>query len=71
MPEIRYTEVYEEGTGRLIGHEPYKVSDEELQHEHDLALLQDILSQSPPAQGLPHLYEAVRILARLTLRLPK
>ena len=33
MPEIRYTEIYEQGTGKLIAKEPYEVSDEELRRE--------------------------------------
>lgn len=65
MPEIRYREVYEQGTGVLLYTEPYEVSDEQLELEADKARIQTILEESPPVHGLPELYEAVRLLAKL------
>lgn len=37
MPEIRYREIYQQGTGQLLRREPYEVSDEELERERKLA----------------------------------
>ena len=42
MPETRYTEIYEQGTGKLIAKEPYEVSDEELRRETLLERLMTI-----------------------------
>jgi len=33
MPETRYAEIYEQGTGKLLSREPYEVNDEELKIE--------------------------------------
>lgn len=52
MPEIRYIDIYEQGTGQLIGHEPYEVSDEEL---HQEALKQQLNDKHTLAlQALQH-----------------
>lgn len=64
MPETRYIELYEQGTGRLIGTESYEVSDEELQHEADQARAAELIATSPAAITMPEIWELLRILAR-------
>lgn len=51
MPETRYTEVYEQGTGKLLRKEPYEVSDEQLAEENEAKEIEQImnsLSDSDP-----------------------
>lgn len=64
MPETRYSEVYEQGTGQLISYEPYEVSDEQLQQEADEARATEILATSPSAITMPEIWQLLRILAR-------
>lgn len=64
MPEIRYIEIYEQGTGQLIGSEPYEVSDEQLQWEHDQVRAQELLATSPSAITMPDIWELLRIIGR-------
>ena len=42
MPEIRYIETYEQGTGKLLQKEPYEVSDKELAEEKRLERMANI-----------------------------
>jgi len=67
MSETRYKEIYEQGTGRLIGIEAYTVSDAELQRERDNQFLQSLLETSPEAITMPQIWKALRILIRRTL----
>lgn len=64
MTETRYIEVYEQGTGQVIGYEAYEVSDEQLQREHDEARASEILATSPDAITMPEIWELLRIFAR-------
>ena len=45
MPETRYVEVYEQGTGKLLRKEPYEVSDEQLEVERRLKRKDEILKK--------------------------
>jgi len=45
MPETRYIETYEQGTGRLLSREPYEVSDEELARQRRHQRLANILDE--------------------------
>lgn len=67
MPETRYIEVYEEGTSKVIGRQPYTVSDEQLQKERDDQTLRAILGTSPEAITMPKIWEALRILIKRNL----
>lgn len=62
MPETRHIEIYEQGTGEVIGYEPYEVSDEQLQSEHDEARATEILATSPNVITMPEIWELLRIL---------
>lgn len=45
MAEIRYAEVYEQGTGKLLRKEPYEVSDKELAEEKRILRMANILAE--------------------------
>lgn len=45
MPETRYIETYEQGTGKLISRKPYEVSDEELVEEQKSQRMANILDE--------------------------
>ena len=45
MPETRYIETYEQGTGKLLSKTPYVVSDEELAEEARRERMANILDE--------------------------
>lgn len=64
MPETRYKETYEQGTGILIAREPYEVSNEDLAKEEDERRALEILATSPTAITMPEMWELLRIFGR-------
>lgn len=64
MPETRYSEIYEQGTGQVIDYEPYEVSDEELAQELEDAACQEYLATSPDVITMPQMWYLLRAFAK-------
>jgi len=66
MPETRYKEVYEQGTGKLLRREPYVVSDEELEIERLMMVRDKILAKPKKDWTIEDIKNLLEILVQQT-----
>jgi len=63
MPEIRYTKVYRDG--KLVGREPYEVSDDELERESAEQVIRELSARADNEVTMLEIARFVKALARI------
>jgi len=63
MPETRYVETYQDG--KLVGREPYEVSDDELERESAEQVIRELSARADNEVTMLEIARFVKALARI------